>query len=151
MRIPYQVVSTATGVLETRPCCDVLFLGDPDAVPRQALVDSGSLHTVVSASALEGIELGEPVRLINLSVCRWELKDAPIHRLDMRIVAPSAWDNIELPDVPVVVANEPIPFVLLGSSALTHLVVLIRDADQCVHLKTHEAFEQTRHRRDKSF
>lgn len=153
VRIGYQLVATPTGATEHRPCCDVLFCDAEDGVPRQALIDTGALRTIASKSALEGVDLGDPDDHIpHLYVSRWDLRNAPVYRLDMCIVAPdSRWNDIELHDVPVVLADAEIPFVLLGASALTHLVVLIRDAEQVIHIKTRECFENTKHCRDDNF
>jgi hypothetical protein len=153
VRIPYQIVSLPSGRAETRPCCDIVFCDDPDLVPYQALIDSGSLHTVAAGSALEGIDLGDPVdRLHQLCFAGWTFDRVPVYRMDLRVVAPPTWPNIDLPDVPVaVVADAQLPFVILGSTALTHLVYIVNDADQRVHLKQHQVFTDAPHYHDRTF
>ena len=117
-----------------------------------ALIDSGSLHTIVPASALEGIEIGEPVTKLDvLRFCAWEDTEVPVHRLDMSIAAPSPWKDIELPQVAVAVVPGELPFVVLGSTALTHVAVLIRDHDQLVHVKPIGDFHSAAHNRDPRF
>jgi hypothetical protein len=69
----------------------------------------------------------------------------------MQIVAPKGWANIPLPDVPVVVADAELPFIVLGSSALAHVVVLLRDAEQFVHIKSLAEFQAANHGVDDLF
>ncbi len=70
----------------------------------------------------------------------------------MRMVAPeSHWKDIELPEVPVAVADVDVPFLVLGSSALVHVVVLIRDEEQFKHIKPLDMFQKAKHYTDDAF
>lgn len=79
--------------------------------------------------------------------------DVPVHRLSLQIVPPHPrWKPIELPDITVAcTAREELPFVILGASALAHLVIVVRDYDQIVHVKAAADFANARHYRDDGF
>jgi hypothetical protein len=141
-----------SGRYETRPCVRVVFEDDPDEVPYLSLVDSGSLRTIAPLSAFEGMELGEPEdTILELDFAKWQLRDVPVHRMSMRVVAPDGWDDINMPEVPVAVADAELPFVVLGSSALCHVVILLRDAEQVIHVKSLEDFRAAKHCNDDRF
>jgi hypothetical protein len=152
VRLSYEQVPSPSGRVETRPCARIAFDADPDRVPYLALIDSGSLHTIAPLSAFEGIGLGDPEATISeLCFARWNLDDVPVYRMSMHIVAPTPWGDIPLPECPVVVADAELPFVVLGSSVLTHVVVLLRDAEQLVHIKPLAAFQEAKHCVDERF
>jgi hypothetical protein len=152
LRLPYFQVPLPTGRVETRPCARVSFDADADGVPYLALIDSGSLHTIAPLSAFERLDLGPAESTIEmLAFASWTLFDVPIHRISMQIVAPKGWASIPLPDVPVVVADAELPFIVLGSSALAHVVVLLRDAEQLVHIKSLAEFQAANHGLDDLF
>jgi hypothetical protein len=152
VRLAYAQLPSRSGRVETRPCARVSFEDDPDSTPYLALIDSGSHHTVVPLSALEGIALGDPeARIAALSFGGWRLFDVPVHRMSMRFVAPEPWEDISLPETPVVVTDAELPFLILGSTVLNRVVVLLRDAEQFVHVKPLSAFQRTRHFVDEMF
>jgi hypothetical protein len=115
-------------------------------------MDSGSLHTIAPLSAFEGIDLGEPEGTIpELAFAKWRLFDVPVIRLSMCVVGPKPWRDIPLPEIPVVVADADLPFLVLGSTVLAHIVVLIRDAEQLVHIKPLAEFQSAKHFDDETF
>jgi hypothetical protein len=107
VRLPFEQIPSPSGRVETRPCARIAFDADPDSVPYLALIDSGSLHTVAPLSAFEGISLGDPeTRISELCFAGWKLLDLPVYRMSMRIVAPEPWQDIPLPDTPIVLAED---------------------------------------------
>ncbi len=155
MRVDYSFNATPDGV-ETRPCVNVAFLADGESVGYTALVDTGSRHTIVLESALENLDLG-PVESLtgNIRFARYELKDQPVYRLGLRIKSPSdTWQDIILDGLPVVVVTAKdveLPFVILGTSVLQHLVLVFRDYECILHLKARDDFIQSAHYADDSF
>lgn len=152
MRVEYTPIALPGGITEDRPIVDVVFNDDPDAIPYAALIDSGSLRTVASRSAFD-IDLGEPdERIETLRFASYCSHNVPVYPLSMTVKSPDPrCANIPLPSVAVAVVDEELPFVLLGAGALAHLVLVLREHDQVLHVKPAHHFAEAPHFEDPLF
>ncbi len=139
-----------------RLCVELEFGSRSTRLKHLALVDSGSIRTVIPRRDLvdAGVELGPEVDRLNLRFGGFLENDVPVHLVDAVILSPdnSRWGDIELLQIPVdCCVTEDLPTLILGSSALLRLVVLLREHDQILHLKVWEHFAQAPHFTDDGF
>ena len=155
MRLAYAPLPYGRGTVG-RPCVELRFGADPNAMTHLALVDSGSVRTIIPRCELDaaGVALGPEVERLGLRFGGIAEGDVPVHLLDVTVVSPDLdwWEGIELPQIPVACCEtQHLPVLILGSSALLRLVVLLREHDQVLHLKAWEQFAQAPHFTDDEF
>ncbi|MDO8962931.1 MAG: hypothetical protein Q7W30_00385 [Coriobacteriia bacterium] len=114
------------------------------------------MRTIVPASFVEtlGIELARELDRVSLRFGGVQEDAVPVHALDLVIVSPDprAWPDIVIDSVAVACCRTTeLPFFILGASALTRLVLLVREYDQVLHIKSMEDFMAAPHFRDERF
>jgi hypothetical protein len=139
-----------------RPCVHVRLGSDATRTGARALVDTGSVHTIIPSSFAEslGLELGPEIDCVGLRFGGVQEDAVPVHDLDLVIVSPDRriWPDIEIDSIAVACCRTTeLPFFILGASALTRLVLLVREYDQVLHLKPMEEFMAAPHFRDEAF
>jgi hypothetical protein len=133
-----------------RPCAQVRLGGDATRTIARALIDTGSLHTVIPSRFTESLDLdlGRPIERVNLRFGGVHEDSVPVHALDLVVVSPdpAIWPDIEIDAIPVACCRTTeLPFFILGTSALMRMVFLVREYDQTCHLKPMEAFMASPH------
>lgn len=155
MRVAFTPFPQGSGFI-ARPCVRVRLDADPTQTATPALVDTGSVRTIVPSSFIEtlGIELGHEVERVSLRFGGVQEDAVPVHHLDLVIASPdpAVWPDIAIDSVAVACCrNTELPFFILGASALTRLVLLVREYDQVLHIRPMEEFMAARHFSDNRF
>jgi len=139
-----------------RPCVQVRLGADATRTSARALVDTGSIHTIIPSKFMEslGLDAGRELERVSLRFGGVHEDAVPVHELDLVIVSPDPhiWPDIKIDSVAVACcANAELPFFILGASALTRVVLLVREYDQVFHLKPMEDFMAAPHFGDGGF
>jgi hypothetical protein len=155
VRIAYTPFPQGSGFI-ARPCVHVRLGADATRTGALSLVGTGSLHTIIPARFVEslGVDLGTEIDRVGLRFGGVHEDGAPIHHLDLVIASadPGIWPDIEIDAVSVACCRTAeLPFFILGASALTCLVLLVREYDQILHLKPMEDFMAAPHFGDEAF
>lgn len=134
-----------------RPFLDFRLVDGLAAVVMRGLVDTGSAHTVLPPSFLAAFADAAPQRSIStLAIGGYTDVDVPEFNVTLEVVGQRE-DEILRIDAPVLVTRCELPFAIIGSSVLRHLVVVVRTYDGVLHIHPRSAFEHSAHALDALF
>lgn len=146
MRFEY---GDADGV--SRPFLDFRLIEDSARVVSRGLVDTGSTHTVLPFGFSAAFDRMEPQRQVaTLSLGGFTDIDVPEYDVSVEIVGARPDEALRF-EIPVLVTRCELPFAIIGSSLLRHVVVVIRAYEGVVHIMPRAAFQRSAHSTDPVF